>query len=75
MIVPFFREEGILYVGLIKNLRELVINPETGMQGYASTELPRGFANLEDATNEETAKRELGEETGKVAKTINKIGG
>lgn len=74
VIVPFFREEGTLYLGLIKNLRELAINPETGLQGYVSTEFPRGFANLEDATDEETAKRELGEETGKVAKTINKIG-
>ena len=73
VIAPFFEDDG-LYVGLIERIRELVIDPKTGEQGkYMSTEFPGGISKPSE-TPGETAVRELGEETSKVAKKFYNIG-
>lgn len=73
VIVPYFQQDGI-YVGLLSRVRELVIDPETSDQGrYVAIELPRGFGRLAELP-EDTAVRELGEETSKVAKRLVRLG-
>ena len=74
IIVPYFEDRGITLIGLLRTLRPVVTDPKTGKQGMILTELPRGGGNFADASDEETAKRELGEETGKIAKHVRKIG-
>lgn len=74
VIVPYFKEAGVVRVGLIERVRELLIDPATGAQGnYRVVELPRGFSNVAEAP-EGTAHRELGEETGKVAIRVKNLG-
>lgn len=73
VIVPYYTN-GQTYIGLITRFREAVIDPKTGKQGSVVIELPRGLRIAEDGSDSETAIRELGEETGKVAKSIIKIG-
>lgn len=53
-------------------MRETVIDPKTG-KGTFSIELPRGFSK-KDELLQETVRRELGEETSKVAKKIQYLG-
>lgn len=73
IIVPYFNYDE-LYVGLLERTREFVINPETMKQGnYRVHELPRGFGRLAEMEGE-TAIKELGEETSKVARKLEKIG-
>lgn len=73
VIVPYFQQDTV-YVGLLNRIRELVIDPKTGKQGSTiALELPRGFAKLAES-HEDTAIRELGEETSKVAKKLVKLG-
>ncbi len=74
VIVPYYQKNDQLYVGLITMIRERVINPETGNQGSLVIELPSGFGDLGDSSSLETAKRELGEETGKFALRVTKLG-
>ena len=74
VIVPYFNDNDMHYVGLLHTVRGLVIDPETNQQGhFISTELPMGFSSL-DELPEETAMRELGEETHKFAKNLHKLG-
>lgn len=74
VIVPHFFEGRDTYVGMIDRTREVVIDPRTGEQGYRALELPRGFSRLAEVP-EDTAARELGEETASVAKKVFKLGG
>ncbi len=74
VIVPYFVKENEMYIGLIERVREIVKHPSTAKQGdYVSLELPRGFGSLGEASDE-TAIRELGEETCRVAKGIYRLG-
>ena len=73
VIAPFYEDNG-LYVGLIDRIRELIIDPKTGEQGkFMSIEFPRGISRPSEKQGE-TAVRELGEETSKVAKKFYNIG-
>ena len=73
-IVPFFKKEEEIYVGLLEVIRPLVIDPKTLEQGhYLTLEIPRGFGDLGENPNE-SALRELGEETGKIARKLYHIG-
>lgn len=73
VIVPYFTSNEV-YVGLLERVREFVIDPATMKQGnYRVHELPRGFGRLVEM-GVETAVRELGEETSKVARKLEKIG-
>lgn len=74
VIVPHFFDSRDPYVGLIDRTREVVRNPQTGEQGYGAIELPRGFSRLAEVP-EDTATRELGEETASVARKVFKLGG
>lgn len=74
IILPYFRVGETLHVGLIERFREIVYDPVTGLQGVPSLELPRGFSKLSDSSDEAYMRRELGEETGKVALSMRWIG-
>lgn len=76
IIAPFYvpRKGGAIYLGTIINIREVVKDSETGEQGKCkSLELPRGFSDFGE-NPDQTALRELGEETGKIAKRMVYIG-
>jgi ADP-ribose pyrophosphatase YjhB (NUDIX family) len=71
--VPFYHTTGELNIGMIQSVRPLVKNA-AGVQGnVASYELPRGFS-LQGEPTAETIKRELGEETSSVVKSLRHIG-
>lgn len=74
VVIPYFEKDNQIQVGLLNRIREVLRDSETGKQGAQVIELPRGFGDLADATNIETARRELGEETGKVALSVVKVG-
>lgn len=74
VIVSYYRQDEKIFIGLITIVRPVVKDPETGEQGnYKSLEVPRGF-NLGEETTLGSAKRELGEETGRVLKQIYEVG-
>lgn len=73
IIVPYYHKDNVLYVGLIDELRS-VVKDKNGNQGSVILRgVPRGF-KASDETSEETAIRELGEETKAVVKKLTFIG-
>ncbi len=71
--VPYFFDR-VYHLGVIEKPRRIIEDPTTGEQGTTiSTEFPMGFANKGE-TSEETARRELSEETNAVIRTITYLG-
>ena len=73
IVIPYYFERQ-LRVGLISIFRVIPADPKNpGKQGIISIETPRGFA-IDGEVAEETAIRELGEETQRVVASLKLIG-
>jgi len=73
VVLPYYKAGGKYFLGLLYNERPIPLDPCTGKKGIISLEVPRGFA-LSGEIPTETAKRELGAETGKVIKKLHYLG-
>jgi hypothetical protein len=77
VIVPYLRSESTLphyELGLIEQVRPVVKDPSSGKQGdVTSLEFPRGFGTIGESPSK-TAIRELGSETGLVARSLSYVG-
>lgn len=74
IIVPFYFYTDGAHLGTIERVRDVIIDSEIGKQGsVVSIEFPRGFAKGDEPL-EETAKRELTEETNSVTSKIKYLG-
>lgn len=71
--VPFYHNTGELNIGLVKIIRPLVTGPDGTQGNTVSYEVPRGFSFQGEPTAE-TVKRELGEETSSVVRSLRQIG-
>jgi ADP-ribose pyrophosphatase YjhB (NUDIX family) len=71
--VPFYQNTGELNIGLVKIVRPLVTGTDGTQGNTVSYEVPRGFSFQGEPTSE-TVKRELGEETSTVVRSMRLIG-
>lgn len=73
IVVPWYIEGREVQVGLITAFRSAPRDLVTGEKGIMSREIPRGIGGITEADTE-IAKRQLGEETGKVAIEVVRLG-
>jgi len=78
IIIPYYLQKRFLrgqeiYIGLLRRIREVPIDPETLEHGRESLEFPAGFSRLGEKP-EETALRELYEETLRKAEELYYLG-
>lgn len=73
VVVPYYREGGELYFGLLERIRPLVRDPETGEQGSCVFYEPVSGYLKPSKSPEDTAIDEVAEETGMVVERLRKL--